>query len=100
MVMLPLSRTLPATMSHPLQLCDQFPWTSTWMMSLDGELLVNGLPDGVSMKTMPFGGGEPKVCEPCRYVPWAFAIAFSMSMSESFKRKPAKVSGDVPATDG
>jgi len=37
---------------------------STPMMSLSGELFVNGLPDGVSTKMTPFGCGEVQCWSP------------------------------------
>ena len=63
--MLPLIWIEPATTSQPFQPEGQLPWTSTPIMSLFGELFVSGLPDGVSTKMMPFGGGDDQL-----WLPW------------------------------
>ena len=55
----------PATTSQPFQPELQLPWTSTVIRSLLGELFVSTLPDGVSTKMMPPGGGEVHV-----WFPW------------------------------
>src|ERR671931_1668203 len=75
---------------------------STLTMSLDGELLVNGFPDGVSMNTMPFGGGELNEydCWPFRYVPVAFAMSRSWAISASVKMKELKTLAGAPGIEG
>jgi len=62
---LPLIWIEPATTSQPLQPEPQLPWMSTLIMSLLGELFVSTLPDGVSTKMMPPGGGDVQV-----WLPW------------------------------
>ena len=56
---------VPATIIHPFHPWLQLPWMSTVMRSLLGGLDVSGLPEGVSTKMRPFGGGSVHV-----WLPW------------------------------
>src|SRR5690349_8280549 len=90
-IVLPLTSIDPATTSHPFQPLLQLPWMVTVNMSDDGELLVSGLPDGVSTNTMPGGGGDVQFCAPWKYVLFAMAFAFSIDIWSSVRVKPLKL---------